>query len=69
MSDVALRMSLPATRHRIADVCRQALLGIAEGIAAARRYERLSTMSDGELARLGISREEVPRAAVFGERR
>lgn len=69
MSDAALRITLPATRRRVGDAVRQALLGIIEGIAAARRYERLAAMSDRDLARFGISREEVPRFVIFGDPR
>ncbi len=40
--------------------------GAREGQDIARRYERLSRMSDGQLASLGLSRDQVPRAAVKG---
>jgi uncharacterized protein YjiS (DUF1127 family) len=40
--------------------------GIREGREMLRRYEALSRLSDKELARLGISRMDVPRAAMFG---
>jgi len=69
MSDVALRTSPPVAGRRLAEVGRQTLLGVAEGIAAARRYARLSAMSDRDLAPLGLSREDVPRFAVFGDPR
>jgi hypothetical protein len=45
------------------------LTGIAEGFAAAQRYERLAAMSDAELARRGLTREDLPWFAVYGERR
>jgi hypothetical protein len=48
---------------------REARLGIAEGFAAARRYERLAILSDGELARRGLRREDVGWFALYGERR
>ena len=37
--------------------------GIRDGHAMARRYETLSRMSDGQLAVLGLRREDVPQAA------
>lgn len=40
--------------------------GIRDGHAMASRYEKLRYMSDAELARLGLSREEIPAAAVHG---
>ena len=43
--------------------------GIRDGLALADRYDRLSRMSDAELARLGLNRVEVPRAALVGRRR
>ena len=32
----------------------------------ARTHQRLSAMSDAELARRGLNREEILRAAMFG---
>ena len=43
--------------------------GIRDGLALARRYDTLSAMSDSELARLGLRREDIPRAALIGRRR
>jgi hypothetical protein len=43
--------------------------GIRDGLALAARYDRLSRMSDAELARLGLSRIELPHAALSGRRR
>ena len=43
--------------------------GIRDGLTLAARYDRLSRMSDADLARLGLSRVEVPRAALLGRRR
>ncbi len=43
--------------------------GLREGIALAARYDRLAQKSDAELARLGLRREDVPRAALLGRRR
>ena len=41
--------------------------GLQDGLRAARTYQRLNAMSDAELARRGLSREEILRAAMFGE--
>jgi hypothetical protein len=40
--------------------------GIAEGRDIAARYERLARLSNTELARLGLTRQDIPRAAVNG---
>ena len=42
---------------------------IREGLTVAARYDRLSQKSDEELARIGLRREDVPRAALLGRRR
>ncbi len=42
--------------------------GIRDGLALAARYDRLARMSDAELARLGLRREDVPRAALISRR-
>ena len=63
----------PATLgpRRRASALREALsktwLGLRDGVRAARTYQRLKAMSDAELARRGISREEILRIAMFGE--
>ena len=41
---------------------------INEGRELASRYQRLASRSDSELARLGLKREDIPRA-VFASRR
>jgi hypothetical protein len=38
--------------------------GIREGRALAGRYEALARKSDAELARLGLTREDIPRAVL-----
>jgi hypothetical protein len=42
---------------------------MAEGFAAARRYERLSSLSDAQLQRLGLTREDVGWFAMYGKPR
>ena len=43
--------------------------GLREGITLAARYDSLSAKSDEELARIGLRRQDVPRAALLGRRR
>jgi hypothetical protein len=40
--------------------------GMSDGRNIADRYHRLSRMSDGELARHGLTRSKVSRAALNG---
>ena len=40
--------------------------GIRDGHEMATRYERLRFMSDAELARHGLTRDDIPAAAVNG---
>jgi hypothetical protein len=69
MSDIALQIPTADTWRRLVDASRQVLLGIVQGFAAAQRHQRLAAMSDAELARRGLTREDVPWFAAYGERR
>jgi uncharacterized protein YjiS (DUF1127 family) len=69
MSDVALQTKGAGVVPRLATAVRQLIGAVAEGVAAARRYERLSTMRDPDLARLGITRDDLPWYALCGTRR
>ena len=40
--------------------------GVVEGREIASRYDRLSNMSNAELAGFGLTRHDIPRAAVNG---
>ena len=40
--------------------------GVLEARAIARRYDRLSAMSNAELAGFGLTRADIPSAAVNG---
>jgi len=40
--------------------------GVRDGQAIAARYDRLSRMSRNELARHGLSRQDIGRAALTG---
>jgi len=42
--------------------------GIKEGRDIERRYDLLSRLTNSELARLGLTRQDIPRAAVNGIR-
>jgi hypothetical protein len=42
---------------------------MAEGYAAARRYRRLSILSDAELRRRGVTRQDLAWFAVYGKPR
>jgi hypothetical protein len=69
MTDVALPATGSSGWRRTIDVVREFLLAMAEGFAAARRYDRLATLSDAQLARLGITREDVGWFAMYGKPR
>ena len=51
---------------RLARLAVDVFEGIREGREMAYRYERLSRLSNVELARLGLTRADLPRAAVNG---
>lgn len=51
---------------RVVELAMDVLEGIDEGRKIAYRYERLSRLSNAELARLGLTRYDIPRAAVNG---
>jgi hypothetical protein len=69
MSDVALQTTGRGAWRRFADGCRQFLLAMAEGFAAARRYRRLSILSDAELRQLGVARQDLAWFAMYGKPR
>jgi hypothetical protein len=69
MNDVALRTTGRGAWRRFAEGCRQFLLAMAEGFAAARRYERLAMLSDAELRQLGVTRQDLAWFAVYGKPR
>jgi hypothetical protein len=69
MSGVALQTTGHGAWPRFANACRQLLLAIAEGFAAARRYRRLAMLSDAELRQLGATRRDLAWFAVYGKPR
>ena len=60
------RLATPAQPSRLVRLAVDVFEGIMEGRAIAYRYERLSRLSNAELARLGLTRLDIPRAAVNG---
>jgi hypothetical protein len=76
MSTFILTNPLPATHPAPAPRTRKGFFrpiaefldGIRLARAMAHRYDVLSAMSDAELARRGIKREDIPRIAVNGAR-
>jgi uncharacterized protein YjiS (DUF1127 family) len=61
------RLSTPAARplgvfRLLADL----VAGVIEARGIEQRYHELSRLSNAELARLGLTRQDIPRAAVFG---
>lgn len=40
--------------------------GVQEGRRLAASYDRLTRLSNSELARLGLAREEIPQAVAHG---
>ena len=61
------RLSTPAERPSgLFRLVAEFVAGVIEARAMAQRYHELSRLSNVELARLGITRQDIPRAAVFG---
>jgi uncharacterized protein YjiS (DUF1127 family) len=67
-------LTLPFPSGRGADTKRFSILrflnafadGMRHGIELARRYDTLTAMSDSELARIGLRREDIPQATLRG---
>jgi len=60
---LTLSPSLPA---KLLQSCGLVIDGVLEGREIASRYDRLSNLSNAELAGLGLTRADIPRAAVNG---
>ena len=56
----------PAQPNRLVRLAVDVFEGVMEGRDIAYRYERLSRLSNADLARLGLTRQDIPRAAVNG---
>lgn len=66
MSTLTLNRPGPGWVATILNVLENTLAGIVEGHEMAARYKALTRLSDAELARLGLRREQVPQAAIRG---
>ena len=66
MTAAALPRLDASAGHTLSEIAIAFLEGIAEGRQMEMRYERLSRMSSAELARLGLTRQDIPRVAVNG---
>ena len=66
MTTAALPRLNSAPHHTLGEIAVAFLEGIVEGRQMEMRYERLSRMSNAELARLGLTRQDIPRVAVNG---
>jgi hypothetical protein len=69
MSVLVLESPTAGGLRRILAACGAFLAAFAEGVTAAQHYERLSLMSDGELRRLGIERQDIAWFALYGKPR
>jgi hypothetical protein len=71
MSTLALSQLLhgtPALLHKLGDRIHAFLAGIEQARAMSERFQTLSRMSDYELARRGLRRDEIPRAVMASTR-
>lgn len=50
------------------DTLKAAFFGIKDGLDMARRYQALSSLSNAELGKRGLTRSDIPRAVVLGEK-
>ncbi len=66
MSTLTLRHPQPNWASAVLDAVANTVAGIVEGHEISARYRVLSRLSDTELAGLGLTREQVPQAAVRG---
>jgi uncharacterized protein YjiS (DUF1127 family) len=61
------RLSTPAARPiRAFRLLADFIGGVIEAREIEQRYHQLTRLSNAELARLGLTRQDIPRAAVFG---
>jgi uncharacterized protein YjiS (DUF1127 family) len=68
MTTAALpRLSTPTARPmRAFQLLADFIGGVIEAREIEQRYHQLTGLSNAELARLGLTRQDIPRAAVFG---
>ncbi|MDC7789031.1 hypothetical protein PQJ75_19665 [Rhodoplanes sp. TEM] len=55
-----------SARRGVVSFLREVGAAIGEGLEFVSRYKALETKTDGELAALGLTREDLPRVAVQG---
>jgi hypothetical protein len=58
--------SLPNWAVQFARYVTDVVAGVVEAREIAIRYERLTHLSNTDLARLGLTRQDIPNAAVNG---
>jgi uncharacterized protein YjiS (DUF1127 family) len=63
MSTLTLEFSR-RRRLRVFEIVADWFGGMSDGLRIARRYHELAAMSDAELTRLGLSRYDIPQAAL-----
>jgi hypothetical protein len=63
-----LRAGRPECRNGILHFLNSLADGVREGVAIAGRYDTLAQKTDNELARIGLRREDIPRAALLGHK-
>jgi hypothetical protein len=51
-------------RLRVLELATGAIAGLRDGLRISRRYHALNSLSDAELARRGLTRGDLARAAV-----
>ena len=66
MTTAALPRIETGSSHSVGEIITAFFEGIVEGRQMEMRYERLKRMSNAELARLGLTRQDIPRVAVNG---
>jgi len=64
MSTLTVRRPEANWLHTVLRAIENTVIGIAEGHEIYSRYRDLSRLSSAELARRGLTREQVPQAAV-----
>jgi uncharacterized protein YjiS (DUF1127 family) len=66
MTTLAVR--LPSGRGtRTGTLFSAIVAAIDEGLRKAERYQTLARMTDAELGSIGLRREDLPRAVMFGK--
>ena len=60
---------VPALLHRLGQGLSAMFQGVSDARSMADEFKTLSRMSDAELARYGLKREDIPRAVLAGRTR